>query len=218
MKFFLPTSQNCREARGCGWKGLLRGIVFLWLVLAASSGKAEVFLELSGDFATVQPGDSFTFGTYLRIDGLDQVTGFDYLLEASGTSYDAYFTIVSRQSDLASFPDLNTPDSAIAGLVLDPWEDLSLGASVTDPFAPVSGAGNYHLADFVFSVNPSTPAGVYVVSPVFANWFNQDFETQSFTSVESFVVTVVPEPRTLFLALLPFAGLAWRGLRRRAGL
>lgn len=217
MKFFLRTSPKRREAHGCGWKGLLRGIVFLWLVLAASSGKAEVFLEFAEDFATVQPGGSFTFGISLRIDGLEQVTGFDYLLQGSGASYDANFTIVSRQSNITNFPDLNSPDSAIAGLVLDPWEDLSLGASVTDPFSPVSGAGSYHLADFVFSVNPSTPAGVYVVSPVFANWFNQDFETQSFTSVESFVVTVVPEPRTLFLALLPFAGLAWRGLRR-AGL
>lgn len=192
------------------------GLIFSGL----ADSQAGVLLEFKKDgldAVSILPGQSFTFDVFLSITGSEELTGYDYYLEASGVLYDSFFTIASRVSNPAFFPELNNSDAAVAELpdaVLDPDNGLSLGALVNNPAVPLSGVGQYLLASFTFSTALNAIPGVYTINAVDALWFDQDFEEFPFGLLVPFTVTVVPVPEPS-LGMPLAAGLLWLVFFRR---
>lgn len=171
---------------------------------------------------TVAPGGTFSFDVYLGLDASHQVVGFDYLLEGSGLFYESDFRLLDRASNLAFFPELNTPDADVvtplADALLSPVNARSLGATVLfpfpDPYVPISGAGNYLLATFTVQVSSFATPGEYAIGSVFSSWLDENLDEHGFDAQGTFAVTVVPEPGTVGLVLSGLlAGLG--AIRRR---
>lgn len=195
----------------------------LGLLFFPAGLEAGVLLELrknGADAIVIAPGQSFVFDAFLSITGSEEVTGYDYFLEASGSGYGNFISIASRVSNPAVFPDLNSTDAAVAELpqaILDPDNGLALGASVENPLVPVSGAGEYLLASFSFSTAPGTLPGEYVITPVSAFWLDQIFADRSFDFFGAFTVTVVPEPSPGLLLAAGLGGIALLRAKRKPG-
>lgn len=200
----------------------LRPALFLaCLFLGWIDGRAAVLLSFanSGSAVTITQGDSFSFGVYLTLTGAEQVTGFDYFLQGLGSGYSNEFSIVSRITDPADFPDANNSDAAVAtppASVLGPINGLSLGATVADPFLPLSGPGTYQVATITLASAPGIAPGTYSISALSAAWFDENFDENPFSANADYSVTVnpVPEPSSAALLGLFLLG-SWRASRRR---
>lgn len=200
-----------------------RGLFVLLTALSFGLGEARsaVLLTFSngGSGVTIDAGGMFTFDVYLTITGAEQVAGYDYFLQALGGGYVDGFSILSRVTDPADFPDANNSDAAVAtspASLLDPSNDLSLGASVADPFQPLIGAGTYLLATVTIASTPGLAPGSYTLSALDAAWFDENFDENPFSAGTDFTVTVnsVPEPSSGVLAGI-FLLTAWTVSRRR---
>lgn len=193
---------------------------FLAFLGFSAGARAAVLLTLTPVSASAAPGGQVSFDVYLQITGSEQVTGYDFYFQAVGTGYAGNFSILQRTSNLTDFSELNTSDADVATWPdsrLNPENTLSLGGLVSDPFSPVSGAGNYLLASYAIAIDGTAPLGVYTIQPVYVYWFDENFDTLDFDTLGEVAVTVVPEPSTaVLLAGTALMGCFFRRRRRES--
>jgi MYXO-CTERM domain-containing protein len=210
------------------------------LALAAVPARAAVNLSLAttggASSVTLPHGGSFSVTLNLT-SSAESLTGVDYYFNISGGA-SGLVRLTGRDLTGSSFSDpnlVNSGDNASSPGVLDanfsllnPQNSLDLGATLTNVGValPANTGGNpasYLLGTYTFNVDPSAPAGSYILSTTSLPGSGvvtqaPNFSEQSFSQQASFTIVVsplvgsgVPEP-TGAMALIGLGGLF---LRRR---
>jgi PEP-CTERM motif len=145
----------------------------------------------------------------------NSTTGIDYYFQQVSGPASAVFSIFSRDSTGSAYPFLNTPpDDAVAGEVLNPRNASDLGGGTT-PAGSSKSNGTFLAAKYLLLVDPSAPAGIYMVNTFSfpgTGYSDSAQNDHQFDSQGTFTVTVTPEPSTAMLLGAAVVGL---GLRRR---
>ena len=176
---------------------------------------------------TYAPGASFTFDITLAVansgtDPVPSVTGLSYWFEISALN-NSFFSITARNISGSPFTDVQSnsfPQSIVKG-----GNANDLGATTTGGTTVLPSNTSYFVATLTLQINPSTPAGTYVISTTDFN-SNTDHSKTSTVGDGSFVrhdiaaasytITVVPEPATLsLLGLSALGSFGMNVLRRR---
>lgn len=163
---------------------------------------------------SINPGDSFSVTISISSAPSETLAGLSYFLTSAGPTT-GVFQITGRDTISSSFSDLTTTNpNVVLGGSLDPVNNNDLGGSLADVFSPI-GPGTFFVSTINFSSLASTPVGVYTITfpSLTASYLNGALDEQSFSSLGSYTVTVIPEPTTM--ALLAGSLTAIMVLRRR---
>lgn len=192
--------------------------VFCAAAWFAPRAEAQVLLRLApagGLPVVVNPGGTFSFEVSIEAQGLEEIEGFSYYLNAKdgvGVEVSNVFSILDRASNTALFSanELFWTDGEVAtppDSVLAPNNGLDLGAFLE---APLAGPNAFLLGTYTVQAAPSLPVGTYFLAPVLAVWISGGDEF-SFNALDTLSVTVVPEPSA---GVLLFLGLGLLGARK----
>jgi hypothetical protein len=171
---------------------------------------------------SVAAGATFSLDTYIQFTGFTS-TGLSYWIEASSAlaphltlTTESYFQNWNgNQTGTNNAFNFNT-NGTDSGFLRE-TRDLgsTSGFNNGTPNNPLA-AGTYQVSTLNFSLDPSTPAGTYVIqlttlSPVISEINdNQSTPQDHAVALASFTLTVVPEPATL--SLLGLGGLGSLGM------
>jgi hypothetical protein len=175
----------------------------------------------------VAAGSTFSLDSYIQFTGFTS-TGLSYWLEASSAL--APHLTLTTESYFQNWTGSQTgTNSAFAGTAgadsgfLREGRDLGSTSTFTvdsngqfQSWNDARAAGNYKVSTLNFSLDPSTPAGTYLIQITtmgsIVSEINDDQSTPNDHAVAlaSFTLTVIPEPATL--SLLGLGGLGSLGL------
>ncbi|HEY5753700.1 MAG TPA: PEP-CTERM sorting domain-containing protein [Chthoniobacterales bacterium] len=190
----------------------------------ASAASADVTLTIE-DFDTppadpssevLDPATALSFSFKLTLHSTSEsLTGIDYQLQTIGAG-SGWFSIVSRNITNSLFDDPISDEVdvlEIGNALLDPENNVNLGATLSDPDSPV-GAGDWLVAEFTLTALSGIAPGTYTIGTLFASYTDENFESFELANPE-YTVVVIPEPNTVILGGLglSLAGFATR--RRR---
>jgi hypothetical protein len=188
--------------------------VSLQLIDAVTSGPTNQ--------ATVVKGTSFQVRLNLiTTSTTEQTTGLDYYLRALGTG-SGLFMITDRSISTSPYSDVIWDDATVETQpqsVLNPQNAWDLGATVSNPNAPVSGNTTQLVALYTLLVNASAPSDSYVIETISdagTGWVGNaadNFNDHEFNFHGSYNVLVIPEPAMLGAMGL---GMIVCAVRRRA--
>ncbi len=138
-------------------------------VLASRPATASVLLGFSDNDTTpiagaVAPGGSVGLTVQLISTG-EKSTGLDYQLRVPAAAASGHLRLTSRNIGASPYSDLFFTDTEVTtapASVLDPSNDLDLGATIVNPLAPL-GAGTHLVANFALAVDATTPLGIYAI-------------------------------------------------------
>ena len=192
----------------------LIGVCLLLVCTATPSARAQYSLSMTGNAASVAPGQTFSFTLTLTSSGATSV-GLSYFLQVLDGGGNGLFRITARDLTGSTFSDPIT-SNAIAlqsgDALLDPRNNSDLGAILADPNAP-NGAGSFLVANYTLQALGGIAPGVYTISTANAIVTDASFGDNAVANA-TFNVTVVPEPSAIAL-LIGGAALGAFSIRRR---
>lgn len=139
------------------------------LAWASRPATAAVLLGFSDNDASptagaVAPGGSLGLTVWLTSSG-EQSTGLDYQLRVPAATVSGLLRVTSRSMAGSPYSDPFFTDTEVAtapGSLLDPSNDLDLGATIANPLSPL-GAGTHLVANFALAIGATTPLGIYTI-------------------------------------------------------
>lgn len=169
---------------------------------------------------TINSGDAFSFNIFLTSTS-EQTVGLSYFFLESTVANplnpgSGMFTITGRTITGTPFTELQTSNTTFlsaSNAVLDPQNNSDAGA--IEPDLTAQPAGTYFIANFTIQSSVSVAPGTYQINFVNAPntvYLDQDLNAQSFDSLGTYTVTVVPEPSA---AVMLGAGCAIFAIIRR---
>jgi len=203
----------------------LKRLLLTAALIIQLESRAAVLLEFDNgtilpNSVTISPGETFAFDVYLTSTS-QQTVGLTYFLSVS-TAGDfsnpgsGKFTITGRNISGSSYSDLQTSNSTFllaANAVLDPQNNSDAGG--LEPDLAALAPDRYFVATFTIQSLVSVVDGVYQLNFANAVYIDEIFEPYSIDTLGSFIVTVVPEPNSLILALIGGLGAMILVSRRR---